>query len=31
MSVQQSAVLAETRQGPVWVGADVPSVKEEAG
>jgi len=23
----QSAVLAETREGQVWVGADVPSVR----
>ena len=31
MSVRQSAVLANTRESQVWVGADVPSVREEAG
>jgi len=31
MSVRQSAVLAETRESQVWVCADVPSVREEAG
>jgi len=31
MSVRQSAVLAETREGQVWFGADVPTVREEAG
>jgi len=30
-SVRQSAVLAETREGQVWVGADVPSIREKAG
>ena len=31
MSIRQSAVLAETREGQVRVSADVPSVREEAG
>jgi len=31
MSVRQSAVLAETRESQVWVGAEVPSVREETG
>jgi len=31
MSIRKSAVLAETREGQVWVGADVPSLREEAG
>jgi len=30
-SVRQSAVLAETREGQVWVGADVPTAREETG
>jgi len=30
-SVRQSAVLPETREGQVWVGALVPSVREETG
>ena len=30
-SVRQSAVLAETREGQLWVGVDVPLVREEAG
>ena len=29
MSVRRSAVLAEAREGQVWVGADVPTAKEE--
>ena len=28
---RQSAILAEAREGQVWVGADVPSVREETG
>jgi len=31
MSVRQSAVLAEAREGQVWVGADVPTAREETG
>jgi len=27
---KNTAVLAETREGPVWVGADVLSAREEA-
>ena len=29
MSIWQSAVLAKTREGQVWVGADVPTAREE--
>ena len=31
MSVQQSAVLVHAREGQVWVGADVPTAREETG
>jgi len=29
--VRQSAVLVETREGQVWVGADVPTAREQTG
>jgi len=31
MSVRQLAVLAEACEGQVWVGADVPTAREETG
>jgi len=31
MSVRQSAVLAKARECQVWVGADVPTAREETG
>jgi len=31
MSVQQLAVLAETREGQVWVGANIPMARKETG
>jgi len=30
-SIRQSAVLVETREGEIWVGADVPMAREETG
>jgi len=30
-SVRQSAVLAKTRKGHFWIGADVPTAREETG